>query len=294
MLFDLRSGKRRRAVQIVYSLLALSFLIGFVGFGVGTGGGLGGIFDALGLSGGSSSSSSSSAFDSQIEQARARLAKDPKDPSALARLARYEYLKGRAELGQDSSGNPVLTGPAQTDLGAAADTWERYLKVAGKRPSIGTARQVVTAYVLLGDWTGAARTQRLIAAAQGDASSYATLATYLYRGEQFGAGDAAAKRALAEASGSQRKSYEQQLTAEKATDLYAAGKLSAGDAAVKRLIALVPKAQRKQIQQQAAALRKQAQALLAQRKAQQQAQSVGAAPNPLQNPFGGLGAPPSP
>ena len=54
MLFDLRSGKRRRMVQIVYSLLAVSFLIGFVFFGVGTGG-IGSISDLFvgGGSGGS-------------------------------------------------------------------------------------------------------------------------------------------------------------------------------------------------------------------------------------------------
>ena len=62
MLFDLRSGKRRRVVQVVYSLLAASFLIGFVIFGVGTGG-LGSIADIFN---GSSGESASSAYDRQI------------------------------------------------------------------------------------------------------------------------------------------------------------------------------------------------------------------------------------
>ncbi len=36
MLFDLR-GKRRRLVQVVYATLAALFLIGFVGFSIGSG-----------------------------------------------------------------------------------------------------------------------------------------------------------------------------------------------------------------------------------------------------------------
>ena len=46
MLFDLRSGKRRRLVQVVYTLLAASFIIGFVIFGVGSNG-IGGIGDLI-------------------------------------------------------------------------------------------------------------------------------------------------------------------------------------------------------------------------------------------------------
>ncbi len=48
VLFDLR-GKRRRLVQVVYSLLAAIFLIGFVFLGIGVGSALGSIFDLFGL-----------------------------------------------------------------------------------------------------------------------------------------------------------------------------------------------------------------------------------------------------
>ena len=92
MLFDLRSGKRRRLVQIVYSLLAASFLIGFVFFGIGTGG-IGSVSDLLG--GGGSGGSISSQFDGQIDSANEQLAKDPNDSAALLKLSKYEFYKAK-------------------------------------------------------------------------------------------------------------------------------------------------------------------------------------------------------
>ena len=47
MLFDLRSGARRRTVKVVYLGLALLMFVGFVGFGIGSSGLSGGIGDAI-------------------------------------------------------------------------------------------------------------------------------------------------------------------------------------------------------------------------------------------------------
>src|SRR4051812_47422433 len=47
MLFDLRSGARRRTVKIVYLGLALLMFVGFVGFSIGSSGLQGGIVDAI-------------------------------------------------------------------------------------------------------------------------------------------------------------------------------------------------------------------------------------------------------
>ena len=212
MLFDLGSGKRKTVVRVVYGTLAVVFLIGFVGFGVGVGGGPGGIFDALGLGNGNSSGGSvSSQFDSQIAGAQKRLAADPKDEQALLRLAKYQYEKGQAELSVDSSGNPVVTDTSQTDLGKSIDAWERYLKVAGSHPNVAVAQQVVAAYALLNDPAGAARTQAFIAADQPSANSYGTLAVYRYANFDFTDGEAAAKKAISEASKSDKKSIQQTL-----------------------------------------------------------------------------------
>ena len=78
MLFDL-SGKRKRLVQVVYATLAALFLVGFVGFGIGSSG-AGGLLDGLGLGGDGSGGSLSGQYDDQIDSANQRLAKDPTTP----------------------------------------------------------------------------------------------------------------------------------------------------------------------------------------------------------------------
>src|SRR5918996_2831263 len=209
MLFDLR-GKRRRFIQVVYALLAALFLIGFVGFGVGSESGAGGIFDALGVGGGDTSSSNPQ-FDEDIDEAEQRLEQDPKDQQALLQLAQTHYLAGQGELDVDeSTGEPVLTDDARTEFDESIAAWERYLKLA-KRPSDNAATQVVNSYVFLNDAEGAAETQRIVAEARPSQGAYSNLAFYLYLAGDFEGGDEAAKKAVAEAEGSQKKSIENQL-----------------------------------------------------------------------------------
>ena len=247
MLFDLQSGKRRRLVQVVYSFLAVSFLIGFVIFGVGTGG-VGSISDIFGSGGGANAVADQ--FNSDIDKAKEALQVDPKDQHAMTQLAKYETLKGNAEINVDpSTGQTEVTQDALTDYGAAADAWNDYLKLAGNNPDVDTAQVVVNAFRLLNDAGGAARTQAIIAAAKPSASTYGTLAIYLYFAGKFPDGDAATDNALAEVKGDDRKSIEKQLTQ----------------------------------------VRKQAKKSIEQQKAAGAAASTGTGTNPLENPFGGLG-----
>ena len=209
MLFDLR-GKRRRFIQVVYALLAALFLIGFVGFGVGSESGAGGIFDALGIGGGDTSSTNPQ-YDEDIDEAEQQLEQNPKDQQALLQLAQTHYLAGQAELEADeTTGEPVLTDEARTQFDESIAAWERYLKLA-KRPSDNVASQVVNSYVFLNDAEGAAKTQRIVAEARPSQGAYANLAFYLYLAGDFEGGDEAAKRAVAEAEGSQRNSVKNQL-----------------------------------------------------------------------------------
>jgi len=122
VLFDLR-GKRRRVVQVVYSLLAASFLIGFVFFGVGTGG-VGSISD---LFNGGSSSSVTSQFDDQINAANEQLKRNPNNTDALLKLAENEWLKAKSGVQTDpTTGQPTsISEEAHTDLGQAADAWAK-------------------------------------------------------------------------------------------------------------------------------------------------------------------------
>src|SRR5436309_2318554 len=258
MLFDLR-GKRKRAVQVVYASLAVIFLVGFVGFSIGSGNAPGGLLDAIGLGGnGGSGGSLSTQFDSQINAANARLAKRPNDTQTLLKLAKYEYFKGKQGVTQDqTTGQVSVSQDAHTELGHSADAWEKYLKVNKGKPDPNTAAYMVQVYYLLNDANGAADAQQVVAQKTPSTGSYGQLAFYRY----------------------------------------ASFNIPAGDAATKKAESLAPKAQRKQITQQLGSIRKQAVKIKEQQaKAQKAAKAAGTTTtpgaSPLANPFGGVGGGP--
>jgi hypothetical protein len=260
MLFDLR-GKRRHVVQVSFAMLALLFLVGFLGFGIGVGGGPGGIFDALGISNSSNSSGSANAvYQDHIDKANAKLAKNPKDTQALLTVANNEYLLGKSGVSQDqTTGQFTVTNDAHTNLGDAADAWSKYLKLNKGNPDLNTAYNMVNVYVILNDGPGAIKTQTAIAQAKPSQQSYGQLAFFQY------------------------------LT----------GDISGGDQSKDKAISLAPKSQQKQLETQLSQARKQGlqvqkQQQQAKRQAKQQGGGSTTTPNPLQNPFGGVGATPSP
>jgi hypothetical protein len=255
MLFDLR-GKRRHVVQVSFSILALLFLVGFLGFGIGVGGGPGGIFDALGITNNSNSGSATGVFQDKIDKANQRLAKDPKDTQALLVVANNEYLLGKTGVTQDqTTGQISVTNDAHTDLGQAADAWSKYLKLNKGKPDLNTAFNMVNVYVILNDGSGAVKTQEVIAKAQPSPQAYGQLAFFQY------------------------------LT----------GDISGGDQSRDKALSLASKTQRKQLGTQLTQARKQGLQLQKQQKKAKQAQQQSGGPttpgtNPLQNPFGGLGS----
>jgi hypothetical protein len=255
VLFDLQ-GKRRRVVQVVYATLAGLFLIGFVGLGIGSEGSPGGILDAIGLGGdGGSSGSLSGQFDDQIDAANTKLAKDPQNTAALLALAKYEFFKAKQGVTQDqSTGQISVSEDAHTELGTSVDAWEKYLGVNKGQPNPSVAAQIVQAYYLLNDAGGAAEAQQIVAEDQPSSGSFGQLAFYRYAGFDIAGGDDAAKKAVSMAPGSTRKTTEQQLD---------------------------------QIREQAVKSKQQAEKAA---KAEKSSTAPGA--NPLQNPFGGLGAAP--
>jgi tetratricopeptide (TPR) repeat protein len=216
MLFDLRSGKRRRVVQVLFGGLAFIFLISFVGFGIGSPG-TGGLFDALGLTN-SSGGSGSPQFDDQIDAAEAKLAENPKDEKALLDLAEVHYQAAQFNLQQDPESSD-----AQTQFAESLDAWERYLKLDTKKPDPGVAAFAAQAYVQVGDAEGAAAAQRIVAEDNPSVGTYANLAYYLYAAGKIDEGNAAADKAVAEAEGPEKQQVSKQLDqiAEQAQDLLA-------------------------------------------------------------------------
>jgi hypothetical protein len=252
MLFDLR-GKRKRVVQVSYAALALLFLVGFVGFGIGVGGGPGGIFDALGLGGsGAPGGGVSAQFDDEIDEANKKLAKDPNNPQALLNLAENQYLKAREGVTQDqTTGQVSISEEAHTELGEAADAWNKYLKVNKGEPDAGVAAEMAQTFIFLNDVRGAVTAQRIVAEDQPSANSYGTLALFEYASGDVAAGDEARDKAIAEVPKSQRASIKSQLE--------------------------TPREQGLKLQKQLA-------------KAKKQGGNAPTAPggNPLENPFGGV------
>ncbi len=169
--------------------------------------------DAFGVGGsGDTGASLSSQYDDQIESANEQLAKDPKDTAALLKLSKYEFYKAKEGITQDeTTGQLSVSEDAHTELGNAADAWEKYLKVNKGQPSATIATQMVQAYYYLGDAQGAADAQRIVAEDQPNSGGWDDLAYYLYLAGDISGGDQAADRAVAETPKAQRSQLEQDL-----------------------------------------------------------------------------------
>lgn len=209
MLFDLRSGKRRRVVQVVFGSMAVLFAVSFLFFGIGSDAS-GGLADLFGF-GTSSQNTGNPEFDQQIEDAEDAAAANPKDEKALLNLAEVRYQAGQFELETDESGQPVLTDGSRENFSAALDAWEEYLGLKPKKPNPGTAAIMAQAYVQLGDAEGAADAQRIVAEDNPSGGTYGNLAFYLYASGDIEGGDEAAQLAVENADPAQADQIEKQL-----------------------------------------------------------------------------------
>ncbi len=221
MLFDLR-GRRKRLIQVVYAVLAGLFLLGFVGFGIGSPG-TGGIFDALGIGGGGNGSTGNPQFDDQISRAEDQLKKNPKDEHALLTLAEVHYAAGNSSSETDpNTGQVTVTDESRTEYQDATAAWERYLKLNPSNPDPGTAAQVFRAYdalaksetdptALESELKGASLTAELVAQDNPSVNTWAAAAQYAYLSGETAKGDAAAAKAKQEASGSEAKQLDKLL-----------------------------------------------------------------------------------
>jgi hypothetical protein len=208
MLFDLQSGKRRNVVRIVYGTLAALFLFGFVLFGIGSSVTL----DPAQLFGGSDDADPVTQFDSQLDEAQKRLANNPDNPDAMLDVARYGFLAGNTVADQDeTTGVPVANEEARSYWNPALDAWERYLRTDPKELETTTASQMVLVYQVLGDASGAARTQAELAKAEPNPETYGALAYLHYVAGDVAAGDEAADKAVAQTNGKEADELERRL-----------------------------------------------------------------------------------
>ena len=209
-------------VQVVFGGLALLFAVSFVGFGIGSGGSGGGLFDALGLTD-SSGGSGGSSFDSDIEDAQNQLEEHPRDQQALLDLVTLNLQKGNSQLELDeNTGAPTVTSDAEESFNDAADAWDRYLKLNPPHPDSGAAVQLASSFFLIAQSAStaadaqaavgnAADAQQVAADENPSAGTLNQLALYLYFAGRFDAGDSAAARAVATAPPAQRNALRTQL-----------------------------------------------------------------------------------
>jgi hypothetical protein len=220
MLFDLRSPRRRRLVQVIYGTLAVLMGGGLVFFGIGSDT-TGGLFDAF--SSDSGGGSVSSELTDQAERIEQKLRRDPENEDLLLTLVRVRYAAGNSVSTTDpTTGAPSIPEEGQAEFDAAASAWERYLRLRPAEPNPNVANLAAVALFnlaftstsasdVVSNMKDAARAQAIVAAARPSLGSLSTLAQYQYYALAFEAGDATAKRAAAEG---QTKPEREQIAAD--------------------------------------------------------------------------------
>lgn len=213
MLFDLRSGRRRSMVKVVYGVLAvlmgtsLFLTVGPVNIGE--------IFS----NNSGSSSSASQIYEEQAERIEVKLKKDPENPDLLLALTRANINAGNAGVTVEPSGAKQFSTEAYASYRKADQAWSEYLK-ATKEPNPGLAQVVAPMYIEMAELSSsfleaetrvqaAADAQKIVAEERPNINSLSTLAFYTYFTGDF----KAAEKARAEANKLARSASEKEALA---------------------------------------------------------------------------------
>jgi len=215
LLFDTR-GKRRHVIRVVYAILAL--LMGASLFLVVGPVNLGELFGNS-----TSTGSATKALEERVERIEQRLAQNPKDAQLLLELTRAQINAGNSRLESTPGGGvSTVTLEAKRDFDAAAESWERYVKLAGDEPSATGAQLVGATFLRLAESSGtipeavenvafATEAQEIAAAASPSVGTLSTLAIYQYFNGEYVAGDRTAKRAAEAVNKPEAATVENQL-----------------------------------------------------------------------------------
>jgi hypothetical protein len=214
MLFDVRGRHRRRAVRVIYICLALIFLLGFVGLGVGGGFGSGGIFSAFTQTEGGNNAS----FSAQIKKYEKLTKKEPNNASAWENLTKnLLHESGGSETYVTSAG--VATTKGKELFKQASAAWERYVALSSGKPSAELAQLMDAVYGESGLNEPAKQIEVLqiaIAARPTDAALFAGLAEAAYKAHNTGVGDLASEKAVALSPAADRTRVKAELAEVKA------------------------------------------------------------------------------
>jgi hypothetical protein len=212
MLFDLRSGARRRTVKVVYLGLALLMFVGFVGFSIGSSGLSGGIVDAI-TGNGSTGGGDTAAVDrltTQVRTADAKAKAAPSDPAAWAALAQARVRL--ANVGENLDTNTgTYTAEGRRQVTAAGAAWDKYVALKPATPDERLARQMAQAFVSVGSADKAVGAQEVLTEVDPTQQTYQNLAILAFQAGQTRKGDLAASKAISLAPKDQQKDLKTSL-----------------------------------------------------------------------------------
>jgi hypothetical protein len=202
MLFDLR-GKRRRAVQATYLILAVLMGGGLVLFGIG-GSGTGSVFDLFDSSSGTSGNEQ---LDKRIDRLETKLQASPNDTATLAALVKANY---QVAVSQTPSGTTAIPEEGKDELREAGKYWERYVAASNGEPSPELAKYALNIYDTsnLNQPAKAKEAVRVLAADANDAQTYLLLVQYSSLAGDTRTAKLAAQKAVELAPKNQRKEVE--------------------------------------------------------------------------------------
>jgi hypothetical protein len=206
MLFDLR-GRRRRAVQATYLMLALLMGGGLVLFGIG-GDVSGGLLDAFKGGGGPSGDT---ALQDRIDKQKERLEANPQNVVVLQNLVRDYYSLATSRRESGATGFPD---EAKDDLRQAGAYWQRYADVA-ENPNPDTAGYALQVYGqgALNQPKQAQRAAAILAEDANDTASYLRLVSIASQAGDERTADLATQKAVDLAPKDQRKLIKKQAEA---------------------------------------------------------------------------------
>lgn len=206
MLFDLQGKRRRRAVQVTFGLLALVFVVGFVGAGVG-GDVQGGLFDAF--KGGGGGDSGNSVVEKRVKANEKKVKTSPKSPALRKALTRDYYQLAVA----GGSADGTFSGDAKADLRKAAANWQSYRALEPAKPDPSLARLALQIYdpAALNRPEEAKKTAQLIASRENNAPAYLALVQYATLDRDTRTADLAGQKALDLAPKAQQKQVRAQI-----------------------------------------------------------------------------------
>jgi predicted NBD/HSP70 family sugar kinase len=210
MLFDLRGRGRRRTVRAVYLGLAILFGLSFIGFGVGTGLGGGGVFEGLF---GNKENAGGARYGKQVAEAEKRTRLHPSEAAAWAALTEARFHNASGSEYYDET-KQQFTAKGKEQLTKVVDAWSRYVALKPQNPTLTIAYDMVRVFGEEGlnePSEAVSALQLVIPSKPASVTLYGDLAKFAYQAKNVSVGDLAAAKTISLTPTADRKKVEEEL-----------------------------------------------------------------------------------